>query len=94
MSLHLREEVACVNPKNFISKCENPWCPRTFASGAHLTEVNTAREHQSHFTETLLIMVKGQEQEPRMREEFGGEGIHIYVWLSPFTVHLKPSQHC
>ena len=25
---------------------------------------------------------------------FGGEWIHVYVWLSPFTVHLKPSQHC
>ena len=39
-------------------------------------------------------MVKGQEQEPRMREEFGGDGIHLYVWVSPFAVHLKPSQHC
>ena len=39
--LHLREEVACVNLKNFISQCWNPWCPRTFASGSHLTEVNT-----------------------------------------------------
>ena len=26
--------------------------------------------------------------------EFGGEGIHEYVWLSSFAVHLKPSQHC
>ena len=24
-----------------------------------------------------------------MRGEFGGEWIHVYVWLSPFTVH-----HC
>ena len=24
----------------------------------------------------------------------GGEWIHIYVWLSPFAVHLKLSQHC
>ena len=29
-----------------------------------------------------------------MGGEFGGELIHICVWLSPFTVHLKPSQHC
>jgi len=29
-----------------------------------------------------------------MGGEFGGEGIHVYVWLSPFLVHLKPSQHC
>ena len=26
--------------------------------------------------------------------EFGGEWIHVYVWLSPFTIYLKPSQHC
>ena len=23
-----------------------------------------------------------------------GEGIHVYVWLSSFAVHLKLSQHC
>ena len=23
-----------------------------------------------------------------------GENIHDYVWLSPFTIHLKFSQHC
>ena len=26
--------------------------------------------------------------------EFGGEWIHICVWLSPFAVYLKLSQHC
>ena len=31
--------------------------------------------------------------QPGLEEEFGGEWIHVYVWLSPFTVHLKPS-HC
>ena len=25
---------------------------------------------------------------------FGGEWIHVYVWLSPFAIHLKLSQHC
>ena len=29
-----------------------------------------------------------------MGGEFGGEWIHIYVWLSPFSVHLRLSQHC
>ena len=28
-----------------------------------------------------------------MGGEFGGEGIHVYVWLSPFAVYLKLSQH-
>ena len=27
-------------------------------------------------------------------EEFGGEWIHVYVWLSPFAVHPKLSQQC
>ena len=29
-----------------------------------------------------------------MGGEFGEEWIHVYVWLSPFAVHLKLSQHC
>ena len=29
-----------------------------------------------------------------MGAEFGGEWIHVYVWLNPFSVHLKLSQHC
>ena len=28
-----------------------------------------------------------------MGGEFGGEQIHVYVWLSPFAVHLKLSHH-
>ena len=30
----------------------------------------------------------------RMGGEFGEEWIYVYVWLSPFTVHLKISQYC
>ena len=26
--------------------------------------------------------------------EFGGKWLHVYVWLSPFAVHMKLSQHC
>ena len=26
--------------------------------------------------------------------EFEGEWIHVYVWLNPYHVHLKLSQHC
>ena len=29
-----------------------------------------------------------------MRAESGGELIHVCVWLSPLTVHLKLSPHC
>ena len=28
---------------------------------------------------------------PWIGEEFAGEWIHVYAWLSPFTVHLKLS---
>ena len=29
-----------------------------------------------------------------MGGEFGEEWIRVYVWLSPFTVHLKLLQYC
>ena len=29
-----------------------------------------------------------------MGEGLGGEWTHEYIRLSPFAVHLKPSQHC
>ena len=29
-----------------------------------------------------------------MGGDFGGQWIHVYVWLSPFAVQLKLSQHC
>ena len=32
--------------------------------------------------------------QPGWEGKFGGEQIHVYVWLSPFAVHLKLSQHC
>ena len=32
--------------------------------------------------------------QPGLGGGVGREWIHVYVWLSPFTVHLKLSQHC
>ena len=29
-----------------------------------------------------------------MGGEFGGEWVHVYIWLGSFAVHLKLSQHC
>ena len=29
-----------------------------------------------------------------MGGEFEGEWIHAFIWLSPFPIHLKLSQHC
>ena len=38
----------------------------------------------------LCLMLGGSLDERRV----GGEWIHVYVWLSPFAIHLKLSQHC
>ena len=32
--------------------------------------------------------------QPGWERSLGGEWIHVYVWLSPFAVYLKLSQHC
>ena len=32
--------------------------------------------------------------QPGWKRSLGGEWIHVYVWLSPFAVYLKLSQHC
>ena len=29
-----------------------------------------------------------------MGGEFGGEWVHVCIWLSPFAVHLKLSERC
>ena len=34
------------------------------------------------------------QRQPGWEGTFGGEYIHVYVWMSPFAVHVKPSQHC
>ena len=38
------------------------------------------------FTDSTLYLQK--------RSNSSGEQMHIYVWLSPFAVHLKLLQHC
>jgi len=32
--------------------------------------------------------------QPGWEGSLGVEWIHVYIWLSPFDVYLKPSQHC
>ena len=29
-----------------------------------------------------------------MGADFGGKWVYVYIWLSPFTVHLKFLQYC
>ena len=41
-------------------------------------------------TQGTLLNVMNQ---PGWEGSFGGERIHVYVWLNPFAVHLKLS-HC
>ena len=52
---------------------------------------------------TSLLNFQPDIKEPNNQEKPGlssdgsgvwGEWIHVYVWLSPFAVHLKLSQHC
>ena len=51
---------------------------------------------QSSVTNKDLLCVTGKSAQCHvaawMGGEFGGEWIHGYVWLSPFTVHLNVSQ--
>ena len=35
----------------------------------------------------------GNSAAARMGGEFGGEWIHVYIWITPFAVHLNLSQH-
>ena len=36
----------------------------------------------------------GNARDTGLIPRFGGEWIHVYVWPSPFAVHVKLSQHC
>ena len=36
----------------------------------------------------------GDARDAGLIPRFGGEWIHVYVWPSPFAVHVKLSQHC
>ena len=53
-------------------------------------EVLLRKKKKKSFAETL----KRSPTAARMGREFAGEWIYVYVWLSPFAVHLKLSQHC
>ena len=45
-------------------------------------------------TNKVLLYSTGNSAQCYVGGKCGGEWIRVYVWLSPFTVHLKPSQHC
>ena len=50
-------------------------------------------EVQREINESAIVV--GDFSSPvRSEPSFGGEWIYVYVWLSPFAVHLKWSQHC
>ena len=48
--------------------------------------------HLKRITNSILLCITGNSAECYMAVwmggEFRGEGIHVYVWLSPFAVHL------
>jgi len=49
-------------------------------------------------TNKVLLYITGNSAQCHvaawMEGEFGGEWIHVYVWLSHSAGHLKLSQHC
>ena len=48
-------------------------------------------DHQGTFVQHVELSVN---MPAWMGEGLGGEWIHVYVWLSPFAVHIKLTQHC
>ena len=54
--------------------------------------------HLSNITNKDLLYNTGKSAQcyvaVSMKGQSKGEWIHVYVWLSPFTVHPTPSQHC
>ena len=51
------------------------------------------RSHGCLVAGTFTLGGTGNSAECHVEEEFGGELIHVYVWLSHLAVHLKLSQH-
>ena len=49
---------------------------------------NRQTKVQREINESVIVV--GDFSSPvRSEPSFGGEWIHVYVWLSPFAVHLK-----
>ena len=46
------------------------------------------------FDQLLKVDLKKYYMAAWMGGESEGKWIHAYVWLSPFAIHLRPSQHC
>ena len=57
-------------------------------SDRHLVRLATKRWRFNR--ELLNVILCGSVDGSRL----GGEWIRVYVWLGPFTIHLKLSQHC
>ena len=75
------------------------WLP--WGEGIHVLAVADQQEDTAIFewiTNKALLYSTGNSAQCSvaawMGEEFGGEWIHVYAWLSPCAVHLKLSQHC
>ena len=71
-----------------------PWLCRNFKVGLHMYTLL----HLKCITNRDLLHSTGNSAQcyvaAWMGGEFGGEWIHVYAWLNPFAVDLKPSQHC
>ena len=81
--------------KGNAKECSNY---HTIALILHASKV-MLKTHQTRLQQYMSLELQDvqagfKSAENWMGGEFGGNWIHVYVWLSPFTVHLKLSQHC
>ena len=76
--------------------CNNLMVPRGKDGGRDSWGVWDGHEHTAVFNMENQQGPAGQQCHVAawMGGEFGGEWMHAYVWLSPFAVHQKGSQHC
>ena len=49
---------------------------------------------RANFLSFLILWISNLQYLNQKSTVNWGEWIYVYVWLSPFAVHLKPSQHC
>ena len=68
-----------------------PW----WFSGLRLCAANAGGIGSIPGQGTVASMLQLRVFTPQVKKKMPGRGlrewIHVYVWLSPFTVHLKPS---
>ena len=58
------------------------------------TDAHGLQIHFEKEVKQFLNLLKKKKKKTMKGGEFGREWLCVYVWLNPFTVHLKLSQKC